>query len=149
MSICTIIGAGVFGLAVALIANLPVKWFMSLTRLLSGLPRERPPKKIQVPPEFLGTFERLLAFALFFIDVSEAYTIMGAWIVVKLASNWQRRSPEKARVQTKAGETEQEIITHSLIALMTGTVSVAIGAVAGVLAREHPGLWSWLLAPWC
>ena len=140
MSLCTIIGVSVFGLFIALIANFPVQWFIWFARVWSGLPRKRDPKDVGVPPWLTGTFERLLAYTVFFLGVPEAYTILGAWIVVKLASNWQRLSMEKddeVRNQT--------IITQSLIALMAGTLSVAIGAAAGALARSKPEYWNW----WC
>jgi hypothetical protein len=47
---------------------------------------------VGVPPEITGTFERLLAFGLFFFDAPDAYTILALWIGAKLASNWPRRS---------------------------------------------------------
>ena len=96
-----------------------------------------------MPPFFTGMFERVLAYAVFFLGVPEAYTILGAWIVVKLASNWQRLSMENDEVRN------QTIITQSLIALMAGTLSVAIGAIAGALARSKPEYWSWIVAHWC
>jgi len=143
VSICAFIGAGVFGVAVALIANVPVLGFIWIVRWLSGLPRKRNPKDVGVPPLIVGTFERILAYALFFLGLDEAYTILLAWIVAKLASNWQRRSLDKI-----GPKLEREIRVQSLIALMAGTLSVAIGAVAGVFARSHPEWWSWIVG-WC
>ena len=66
MNTCTFIGAGVFGVVVAGLANIPVVGFIWFARWLSGLPRKRPPKAIQVPPFFTGMFERVLAYAVFF-----------------------------------------------------------------------------------
>jgi small-conductance mechanosensitive channel len=122
VSICAFIGAGVFGVAVALIANVPVLGFIWFVRWLSGLPRKRNPKDV---------------------GLDEAYTILLAWIVAKLASNWQRRSLDKI-----GPKLEREIRVQSLIALVAGTLSVAIGAVAGVFARSHPEWWSWNVG-WC
>ena len=85
----------------------------------------------------VGTFERLLAYAIFVIGIQEAYTLLIAWIVAKLASNWQWRSLDKV-----GPKLDREIRAQSLIPLMAGTLSVAIRAVAGVLARSHPEWWS-------
>jgi hypothetical protein len=68
----------------------------------------RDPADVGVPPVITGPFERLLAVRLFFLDVSDAYTILALWIAAKLASNWQRdrwttsRSPTSARSGFKA-----------------------------------------------
>jgi hypothetical protein len=96
VSFCAFIGAGVFGVVVALIANVPVVGFIWFVRWLSGLRRKRNPKDVGVPPLIVGTFERVLAYTIFFIGVQEAYTLLIAWIVAKLASNWQRRSLDKS-----------------------------------------------------
>jgi hypothetical protein len=141
VSLCTIIGVSVFGLFIALIANFPVQWFIWFARVWSRLPRKRDPKDVGVPPWLTGTFERLLAYTVFFLAVSEAYTILMAWIVAKLASNWQRRS-----IAGLTAKREREIRVQSLIALLAGTFSVAIGAAAGAIARSNPETWSWLVA---
>jgi hypothetical protein len=85
----------------------------------------------------------MLAYLVFFLGIPEAYTILGAWIVVKLASNWHRLSMDGVGEQDREG-----IVTQSLIALMAGTLSVAIGAFAGAVARSHPEYWSWMVT-WC
>jgi hypothetical protein len=72
-----------------------------------------------------------------------AYTIVAAWLAAKLASNWQRVSVEKDRAL------EQKVITQTLIALMAGTLSVSIGAVAGRFARHYLEYWNWIVPPWC
>jgi hypothetical protein len=92
-------------------------------RLLSIQEADRKPRKFQVPPWFIGAFERMLAYLVFFLSIPEAYTILGAWIVVKLASNWHRLSMDGVGEEDREG-----IVTQSLIALMAGTLSVAIGA---------------------
>ena len=66
MNACTLIGAGVFGVVVAGLANISVVGFIWVARWLSGLPRNRPPKRFQVPPLFTGMFERVLAYTVFF-----------------------------------------------------------------------------------
>jgi hypothetical protein len=91
-----------------------------------------------VPAWLTGTFERALAFALFYRGVSEAYTILGLWIGAKLAANWQRRS-----IEGLSAENDREIRVQTLIAIIAGTLSVAIGAGAGHLARTHPQWWNW------
>ena len=145
MSACSFIGAGDFWRGGRRTRKHPrCGIYLGCSAWLSGLPRNRPPKRFQVPPLFTGMFERVLAYTVFFLGVSEAYTILGAWIVVKLASNWQRLSMEN--VSEECGQT---IITHSLIALMAGTLSVAIGATAGAVARSHPEYWNWIVAHWC
>jgi O-antigen/teichoic acid export membrane protein len=76
VNICVFIGAGVFGVVVALIANVPVLAFIWFARWLSGLRRKRNPRDVGVPPWLTGTFERLLAYTIFFIGVQEAYTLL-------------------------------------------------------------------------
>ena len=94
MTLCTAITLFVVGLLVALIGNIPVYLFWVFARVSSHLPWRRDRKEVGVPAWLTGTFERALAFALFYRGVSEAYTILGLWIGAKLAANWQRRSIE-------------------------------------------------------
>jgi hypothetical protein len=128
---------------VAIAANPFIQWCIGTVRVRSRLKRKREKKDIGVPPWITGTFERLLAYSLFYLDVKDAFTILTAWIVAKLASNWQRRS-----VDGLPAEKERAIRVQSLIALMAGTLSVTIGAAAGALARTNPQWWSCLVW-WC
>ena len=128
-------------IVIALAAQFPVRWFARIMRRASNVPWERSPADIGVPPAITGTFERLLAFGLFFLNVSDAYTILALWIAAKLASNWQRRPVDKI-----SKSDEREVRVQTLIALMAGTLSVGIGAVAGAFARTHPWLWTWMVS---
>jgi len=112
-----------FALGVAFLANPPIEWFLGWLRVQGRVARHRTTREIGIPPSVTGTFERLLAFGLVYLGVPEAGTILAFWIGGKLASNWQRIQADRAaRVQTMA-------------ALITGTVSVIVGAVAGAIAR--------------
>jgi hypothetical protein len=102
---------------------------------------------VGVPPWIVGVFERMMAYLLFFFFESwgDCSALLAAWIGLKLASNWQRR-PLTGRPITP--EQEREIRIQSLVALMAGIISVAIGAGAGALARSKPEAWSWIVG-WC
>jgi hypothetical protein len=54
-----------------LIAGEFMRWFSGWLRVYCGLPRTRQPSQVAVPPFFTGNFERLLAFAVVVLRVSE------------------------------------------------------------------------------
>jgi hypothetical protein len=110
------------GLAVALFAHFPVKWFLDWVRRKSEVD---PPTGKRVPNWITGTFERLLAFVLVIAvsQIEQVTLILLAWLGAKLAANWQRAPyDELARVYT-------------ISALMAGTLSVGLGVLGGVIAR--------------
>jgi hypothetical protein len=117
-----------FALAVAFLANAPMRLFVEKLRKESGVTLELPPS---VPPWIVGTSERLLSFALFYFCVENRVTILALWIGAKLAANWQRRGGSQDT------EPARQIRARTFIALMGGTVSVAIGAAAGAIARYY------------
>ena len=86
-----------------------------------------------MPAWLTGTFERLLAFAIFYAAPTEAYTVFIAWILAKLAANWQRRGIDKLDP-----EDERKIRAQTLIALKAGTLSLAIGVIGATVARSYP-----------
>jgi hypothetical protein len=116
------------GLAIALLAHFPVKWFYDRARSESGFPDldETETIKPRVPQWFIGTFERLLAFVLvaFGADATQIVTILIAWMLAKIAANWQRRPG-----------TDPEVRASTLIALMAGTLSLLLGVLGGFVAR--------------
>jgi hypothetical protein len=67
----------ILGLAVALGSQPIVKWFVQWVRKESGVPTDREGEG--VPPWIVGTFERLLAFALIFFNVEQASTLSLGW----------------------------------------------------------------------
>jgi hypothetical protein len=136
MTFCIGITVFLVGLLVAVITNIPVWVFWGLARVWSGLPWSRPSKEVGVPPLITGTFERALAFGLFYLHLKTAYIVLGFWLGAKLAANWQRRSIAGLSV-----EKDREIRVQTLIAIMGGIQSVAIGAGAGYVARIHPQWW--------
>jgi hypothetical protein len=71
-----------------------------------------------------------MAFLLFLFAVEGAGTILGAWIVAKLAANWQRRELPKGE-----GEESRLIRARTFRGLMTGILSLGIGMAGGSLAR--------------
>ena len=118
----------ILGLAVALGSQPIVKWFVQWVRKESGVPTDREGEG--VPPWIVGTFERLLAFALIFFNVEQALTVLIAWMAAKLAANWRR--------QTLVGddsEADRKIRIYTLTALMAGTLSLGFGVLGGAIAR--------------
>jgi hypothetical protein len=121
-------------LTVAFLANPPIEWFLGWLRSQGRVAGHRTTRELGIPPWITGTFERLLSFGLVYLSVPEAGTLLAFWIGAKLASNWQRITASRAtRVQAFA-------------ALITGTVSVIVGATAGAIAQHFIPL-STLYAP--
>jgi hypothetical protein len=114
------------GLAIALLAHRPMKEFLALLRRASNFKDPRP--KRGVPSIITGTFERLLAFILLVICVDDAFTVLGIWLGLKLAANWQAMPHEDTA-------TSREVSVGTLTAVMAGIISVGIGAFGGWLAR--------------
>jgi hypothetical protein len=138
------LGVTIFGVLVAVVGNLPVWLFHGFARVQSGLPFKRPKKEVAVPAWITGSFERGLAYVIFYIATAEAYTVLIAWILAKLAANWQRRIIENLKP-----EQERKIRAQTLIALMAGTLSVTVGALGGAIARSNPDSWTWIVSRWC
>ena len=121
----------IVGLAVALLAHFPVDWFVRWLRRKSDVP-PRELRQQAVPVSIVGTFERLLAFLLVYLNVEGAYAILIAWMVAKLAANWQRQLKSGNQ---DAEEADRENRAATYIALMAGTVSLIFGAIGGAIAR--------------
>lgn len=66
-------------------------------------------------------------------DVEQVGVILIAWTTAKLAANWQRR--EKA---------DREVRARTLVALLTGILSLGFGILGGAIAKYGPAI---LLAP--
>lgn len=118
------------GLAVALLAHFPVKWFLDWVRRESGVPTEAEGKR--VPSWITGTFERLFAFLLVIAisDVDQVALILLAWMAAKLAANWQRQP-----VKGDDSEADQRVRVYTISALMAGTLSLVLGVSGGAIAR--------------
>ena len=84
-----------------------------------------------MPPEIVGTFERLLAFLLVTFTVAGTYAVLIGWMAAKLASDWQRQ-PITARTTRKAART---IRAQTITALLAGTLSLGFGVAGGLIAR--------------
>jgi hypothetical protein len=123
----------ILGLAIALLAHFPVEWFVYWLRHKSDLP-PRELRKLTVPVPIVGTFERLLAFFLVFLNVEGTYAILIAWMAAKLAFNWRRR-PLSSSSDDLEVEADREIRAGTLVALMGGIVSLTFGILGGVVAR--------------
>jgi len=82
-----------------------------------------------VPSWILGIFERLLAFFLVAFTIPQTGPILIAWVLAKLAANWQRREP------TGDEEKDAAVRSQTFIALMGGVLSIGLGAFGGLLAR--------------
>jgi hypothetical protein len=83
-----------------------------------------------VPVWFVGNFERILAVILVAAHVSEAYTVLAAWLAAKLATSWQRLP-----IDTGNEQRNRQIRAGTLVALIAGVISVSFGIVAGLLFR--------------
>ena len=121
----------ILGLAIALLALFPVEWFVYWLRHKSDLP-PRELRKLTVPVPIVGTFERLLAFFLVFLNVEGTYAILIAWMAAKLAFNWRPLSSSSDDLEVEA---DREIRAGTLVALMGGIVSLTFGILGGVVAR--------------
>ena len=121
----------IIGLTVALLAHFPIDWFVRWLRHKSDVaPREL--RQQAVPVSIVGTFERLLAFFLVYLNVEGTYAILIAWTAAKLAASWQHQPISDS---LEAEEADREIRAGILIALMAGTVSLIFGVVGGAIAR--------------
>ncbi len=117
----------VMGLAVALLAYVPVEEFQSWLRRRCRVPRHDQ----AVPVWITGTFERLLAFFLILLtDGQGAYAVLIAWMAAKLAANWPRWPLPK-----EDDEQLRKLRARTFIALMTGIVSLAFGVFGGLIAN--------------
>lgn len=125
----------ILGLAVALLAYLPVDWFVRWLRQKSELP-PREPRKEAVPVFIIGTFERLLAFSLTYLNVEGAYAILIAWMAAKLAAGWPRQ-PLSGGSDELEVEADREIRAGIFVALMAGTLSLLFGVIGGMIARGN------------
>jgi len=79
---------------VAFVADIPIYLFLNVVPCVEqfALFALVATQQRGCPAWIIGTFERALAFGLFYRGVREAYMILGGWIGAKLAVNWQRRS---------------------------------------------------------
>ena len=119
------------GLASTRLVHRPVAWFLEWLRGKSDFRDPRP--KPGVPHVITGTFERALAFILVLsISFDKAVTVLGIWLGLKLAANWQ--------AMPKDEKTSREVRVGTLTALMAGVVSVSLGVSAGLIARWGCGL---------
>lgn len=109
------------------LVNWPMEEFVARLRGASRVKKPSPPR---VPPEVTGIVERYLAFSVVALDLDSAGTILVAWMGAKLAANWQRQAMRKG-----SESYNRTMITHTMIALISGTISIALGALGGLIAR--------------
>lgn len=112
------------GLAIVLLADIPVRLFRWVALKASDLPDNNPISSRIL----MGVFERLMTFFLVVskVDPTAIATVLVAWTGAKLASNWQR-----APVTGKRGD---YVRGRTLVALMAGTLSLAFGILGGLVA---------------
>ena len=99
--------------------------------------------EFDLDPSVTGIAERYFAFLLVlaFGLGTLIGTVLIAWIGAKLVANWQRQPGEGQ------GWQDQIIRARTFVALITGTYSLAIGVLAGWIAREAGScLWQQLEA---
>ena len=131
----------IVGLAVALLVHFPVDWFVRWLRRKSDVP----PRELRhqaVPVSIVGTFERLLAFFLVYLNVEGAYAILIAWMVAKLAANWQRQLISGSQ---DAEEADREIAPQLTLRLWLARSRLFLEPLG---ARLHAGRSSLLAAHW-
>jgi hypothetical protein len=116
----------IVGAAIPLAAHYPVEKFVSWLRDETEVSKA---EGVRVSPAIIGIFERYLAFILVVFNVDGTATILVAWMLAKLAANWQRRNMGGDEATNAA------VRANTLIALMAGTASLLLGALGGVIAR--------------
>jgi hypothetical protein len=100
-------------------------------RTKSNVQGTRPTKEVGVPVWFVGSFERLSAFALGLFNVEGGPVILGAWLAAKLAASWQRYPTSE-----DDPERNREVRVGHLVALIVGIVSVAFAFLVGHWVRQ-------------
>lgn len=120
----------VLAVVVLLLANWLVPAFRDWLMKESDVSDPELVKHDRVPIWFVGNFERILAVILVAAHVSEAYTVLAAWLAAKLATSWQRLP-----IDTGDEERNRQIRAGTLVALIAGVISVSFGIVAGLLFR--------------
>jgi hypothetical protein len=110
-----------------------VECFKGWLHRTSGLDKfkEEEEREIQVPPWLTGVFERYMTVALVVVGLDSASlgAVVLAWMGAKLAANWQRR------VATDSTLDDEKVRARTIVALMTGVLSLGIGIIAGALTR--------------
>ena len=87
----------------------------------------------RIPPNLTGTIERILFTCLVAFNVSGWLAAMIGWMGVKMAANWN--SAEAANFGTARDVTPREIISRRFSAIITGTASLTIAAIGGLIWR--------------
>lgn len=98
-----------------------------------------------LPAVFMGFFERTLFTTMVAVagpaNLPPVVLVMGAWLGLKLATNWNRRD-STARDLSADGvmraENERRItntIRGSQLALLSGVISLAIATIGGLICR--------------
>lgn len=75
-----------------------------------------------------GTLERAVFTLLFMVRPEETVVAMGAWLTMKMAATWSRDAPLEI-------EDKLAWISHALLSLQTGLLSMVFAAMGGVIAR--------------
>lgn len=84
----------------------------------------------RLPPYVTGLFERTLAFVVVATSFPDFQNILLAWLAAKAAANWNREEPPESKLQER-----YVYRSRSIMALMLGIVSVAMGIVGGKIGN--------------
>jgi len=89
-------------------------------------------KRKRIWPWLTGVVERLLFFLLIVATGNagiEVATAMLAWLALKLGANWNRR-----KLDTSVVDKNSEVATRTLLALLSGAISLAFAFAGGLVA---------------
>lgn len=119
-----------------IVGHFAASGFHWLVKRHIGLGTKPNPHIPRIPPKLTGIIERLIFFVILVAAPQDLATVAGlmiAWLGLKVAANWQRYDPKDVPA---AG-------THTLLALLTGVVSLAfagLGAYVAICATGALGM---------
>jgi hypothetical protein len=127
----------IVGLTFSVLGGWPVTWlFLKLLRKAMRLPEKPEPKKKKdprgVPAALTGIVERLFFTVLVAFNVAGIGAPMIAWIVLKLATNWN----------SDYWNTNSLARLYGFSALLAGLVSMLFAFLGGLIVRGE--LWAGL-----
>jgi hypothetical protein len=106
--------------------------------------RQEPPKECgkyrPVPPDLTGAIERFVFTTAVMVDPPAGLTATGAWLAIKMASNWHRDRPLGGDSPQEQRAKHLDDVRAGFLGLLCGLVSLFFAAVAGYGGRWRLGL---------
>jgi hypothetical protein len=91
-----------------------------------------------IPVGLTGALERIVFTTAAMVSPANAPTLMGGWLVLKLASNWQRDLPAMNERQARTEAMERR--SNGFAALLAGLVSMFLAWLGGFIASQGVNL---------